>query len=221
MKNDNYEPMLDRYYSGKATAEEARMLNEAGLIDNEDELYASAVQEERAVNMNWSFEEMMQATAREEKPIIKPKIVWMNRFAAAAAILAICFLTYTFLYKKDEATPLADVPAKREQKIAQPILQADTAISIAVATVPKKTVIITQANRKKTKLIAAVKGPLPAALKVAKTDYDPNMVVVNGKPIASEEDALAITKESMAMLSRNLTNSIEELKPISTIKIKF
>ena len=54
--------------------------------------------------------------------------------------------------------------------------------------------------------------------KIGSRDF---LVMVNGKAITNEEDAIAITRESLAMVSRNLTTTVEELKPLSEIKIKF
>jgi hypothetical protein len=46
------------------------------------------------------------------------------------------------------------------------------------------------------------------------------MVMVNGKRITDKADAIAITKESLSMVSRDFTNMVDQLKPIGQIKIK-
>jgi len=43
---------------------------------------------------------------------------------------------------------------------------------------------------------------------------DDFIVMVNGKRITDEADAIAITKQSLSMVSRDLTNTVNGLKPI-------
>ena len=48
MKSENYDELMDKFYAGKASAEDIGILKGKGLLDDQDLFYAEALRLERA-----------------------------------------------------------------------------------------------------------------------------------------------------------------------------
>ena len=233
MKSGNYEVLLDKFYAGTASAEEVLSLKNEGFLDEQDELYANTIKHEKDQQMDWSFENFLKEVPQAKVVALPQRNNWKrNAMAAAAVVLAI--LTVYILIpqsKQDLGNETANMPVNNKisdsnsQQVAEIILpvvktkDSTTDVQKMVATIEKRKV----AADKKARLAIdkTILKPTPKENSETKTDFDEYLVMVNGKPIYNEEDALSITRESLGLVSRNLTTTMDEMKPIGHIKIKF
>ncbi len=230
MKSGNYDELLDKFYAGTASAEEISFLQLEGLINEQDALYAEALNAERAQKMNWEFEDFMKGISAEKVVAFPARRIWVKRILSAAAMVAAIVTVYIF-WPQTLSNKIANIPASNilvdsnKELIATAILPAneikDTARAAEkIETSSKKNRDYAVNTHKKRRVQKTIQ---PTDEKDGKTnsnlqDY---LVIVNGKPVTNEADAVAIARESLGMISRNLTLTADELKPISWIKIKL
>ncbi len=230
MKSGNYNELLDKFYAGTASTEEISLLQLEGLISEQDTLYAEALNAERAQKMNWEFEDFMKDISAEKVIAFPARSIWVKRILSAAAMVAAIVAVYVF-WLQTSTNKIAVTPApsimvdSNKELIATPILPAnkikDTGRGREKTATASKQNIDYAVNRHK-------KRPVQKSIKTAdKTDVKTNadlqdyLVIVNGKPVTNEADAVAIALESLGMISRNLTLTADELRPISRIKLKL
>lgn len=227
MKSGNYNELLDKFYAGTASAKEVSLLQSEGLINGQDILYAETLREERGQKMDWEFEDFMNDIPSEKMVAFPTRRVWAKRILSAAAMVAAIVAAYIF-WPQPATNKIVSIPASNKlidsnkEFIASTVLPANDI---------KDTVRVTKKTAQKSRDYAvntSKKRPVPKSIRPAnKTDADRNknfqdyLVIVNGKPVTNEADAIAITRKSLGMISRNLTLTVDELKPISRIKIKL
>ena len=228
MKSGNYDELIDKFYAGKASAEEISMLKSEGLLDDQDIFYAEALHSEREQKMDWDFADFMKEIPATEVAALPGRRVWMKRMMAAAATVATILLAYIFWPQHDNTSEVVHVPVINRQIdsnhniAASPVLPGikdSLLLSENVKTHSRAMNNYTVKTRKQN-LPKSSKGE--AKDKEEATVSDENFtVMVNGKPITDEADAIAIMKESLSVVSRNLSHAVDELKPIGQIKIKL
>lgn len=230
MKSGNYNELLDKFYAGNAIAEEISLLQLEGIINEQDALYAEALGIERGQKMDWEFEDFMNDIPSEKVVTFPARRVWMKRILSAAAIVAAIVIAFIF-WPQQRANKIANVPASNKMVDSNKELTASAVLPAnEIKDTAEATEKINTATKKNTDYTVTThkKRPLQKSIRpVDKTDVSNNsnlqdyLVIVNGIPITNEADAVAITRESLGMVSRNLTLTVEELKPISRIKIKL
>ncbi len=230
MKSGKYNELLDKFYAGTASAEQISLLQLEGLINEQDALYAEALNAEREQKMNWEFEDFMNDIFSEKVVAFPARRIWVKRILSAAAMVAAILTAYIF-WPQTSTNKIANIPVSNilvdsnKELIATAVLPANeikdkARVAEKIETASKKNRDYAVNTHKKRRVQKSIK---PADKKDVKTnvnlqDYP---VIVNGKPITNEEDAVAIARESLGMISRNLTLTADELKPISRIKIKL
>jgi hypothetical protein len=226
MKSEDYNELLDKFYAGAATAEEISLLQLEGLINEQDILYADTLREERAQKMDWEFEDFMNDIPSEKVIAFPARRLWMKRILSAAAMVAAIVAAYIF-WPQPETNKIANVPASNKIVDSNRELTA-SAVLPANEIKDSSQIENVKAASEKNKVNTDKKRPVQKSIISSdKTDVRNNsnledyLVVVNGKPVTNEADAVAITRESLGMVSRNLTLTVDELKPISRIKIKL
>ncbi len=230
MKSENYEDLINKFYAGTASAEEILFLKNEGILDEQDELYARTIDSDREAQMEWSFEEFLNEVPKAKLVTFKNKTNWMKKALAIAAV-AIALLTVYFLLPQTKETlpgKISYVPVQKVDSnaaVAKNILpvkeskdstfrnQKILAATQPVRVLPKKKmepVTDKEINKQTTKDVLQ-----------AQPEFDEYLVMVNGKPIYNEAEAVAITRESLSMVSQNLTSTMDEMKSISSLKIKL
>lgn len=230
MKSGKYSELLDKFYAGTASAEEIGLLQSEALVDEQDILYAEMLKEERGQKMDWEFEDFMNDIPSDKVKTFPARRVWMKRILAAAAMLAIIGAAY-ILWPLPQTDKMANVPPSN--KMAEPnkelrataVLPADEIKDASPATEKVKTA---SKKSRDAAVNTGKKRPVQKSIRQADTTGLSNnsnspeyLVIVNGQPITNEADAIAITRESLGLISQNLTLTVDELKPISEIKIKL
>jgi len=229
MKSENYDELMDKFYAGKANAEDISILKDKGLLDDPDIFYAEALHSEREQKMDWDFEDLMdEITARKVVPLPRGS-AGMKRMTAAAAVVATILLACIFWPRHDNRKQIALAP--EINKKVDPAVDLSTKAALPVDKVKDSALLAedikTHPPAIKIYTVKTRKYPPSKSSKGASKDQeettakdDDLMVMVNGKRITDKADALAITKESLSMVSRDFTNMVDQLKPIGQIKIK-
>ena len=230
MKSGNYDELMDKFYGRKASAEEINLLKKEGLLDEQDILYADALNSDREQKMDWEFEDFMNELPVAKIEATPVRSIWVKRMMAAAAMVAAILTAYVFWPQQHQPGEIASVTEihksvdTNQKLIAKPVLPTDEIKYTAQTDEKVKTV--SEKNRNhgmKTSKQSQIKRMRNEAEEnvETKTNMEDFLVIVNGKPITNEADAIAITRESLGMFSRNLTTTIDRLKPISQIKIRL
>jgi hypothetical protein len=230
MKSGKYSELLDKFYAGTASAEEIALLHSEALVSEQDILYAEMLKEERRQKMDWEFEDFMNDLPSDKVETFPSRIVWMKRILSAAAMVAIIGAAY-ILWPQPQTDKMASVRASNKTAERNKELRA-TAVSPAneikdASQAAEKVKTASKKNRDHA-VNTDKKRPVQKSIRQVDTtgvndnsDSSEYLVIVNGQPITNEADAIAITRESLSMISQNLTLTVEELKPISRIKIKL
>jgi hypothetical protein len=232
MKSENYDELKDKFYAGKASAEEIDILKGEGLLDDQDFFYAAMLNSEREQKMDWDFADFMKEIPATKVVALQRRGVWMKRMMAAAATVAAILLAYIFWPQHYNPKEVALVPVinKNEKTDSNANIAGSTAsplnqlkdslfLSEAVNTHGRSTRNYTAKTRKQN-LSKSSKGITKDKKQPLATNQD-FMVMVNGKPITDEADAITIMKESLSLVSRKVSDAVDELKPIAQIKIKL
>jgi len=206
--------------------------------DKFQDKYNEIFQEIREEKMDWNFEDFLAQT--EEKPQ-GAKIVPLQKksskqwlYIAASLVLIVGFgiiLKNNFSENNTvEPTEIAKTNAKKtieNQNIANDLSIAsnsDNSIQITrnVNTEPIK--------RKKSKYKNTAQYLAQNSTKnhhnSAKNDdknieYNPNFVIINGKPVATEDEAIKYTKNAIDMLGGNINTALENAQPVKLLTVNF
>ena len=227
MKSENYDELLNKFYAGTATATEISLLKNAGMCES-DELYAAALADERNQTMDWTFEDLISEVPKVKLIPLTRNKVSLNRMIAAAAAVAAIVMAVTFWPTAKPYTELADKVPVDKKVDSNKISTYDTPTELTAITVEEKNVTTKQRFTESKSASTVKQKQKPTSKKTilkkpnSKAEVLQNyLVMVNGKPITNEQDAIDITRASLAMFSRNLSSTMEELKPIEQIKIKL
>ena len=227
MKSENYDELLNKFYAGTATATEISLLKNADMCET-DEFYAAALADERNQTMDWTFEDLINEVPEAKLIPLTRNKVSLNRMIAAAAAVAAIVMAVTFWPTAKPYTELADKVPVDKKVDSNKISTYDTPTELTAITVEEKNVTKKQRSTESKSASTVKQKQKPMSKKTilknpnseaeVLQDY---LVLVNGKPITNEQDAIDITRASLAMFSRNLSSTMEELKPIEQIKIKL
>lgn len=232
MKSENYDELKDKFYAGKASAEEIDLLKSEGLLDDQDIFYATVLDAEREQKMDWDFADFMKEIPATKVVALPRRGVWMKRIIAAAATVATILLAYIFWPQQNNPKEVALVPVinKNEKSDSNANISGSPASPLNQL---KDSVLLSEQVNKHGRATGHYtaktrKQNLPKTSKDATRDKEQAsatsqgfMVMVNGKPITDEAEAIAIIKESLSLVSRNLSHTVDELKPITQRKIKL
>ena len=226
MKSENYDELLNKFYAGTATATEISLLKKAGMCES-DELYAAAISGDRNQTMDWTFEDLIKEVPEAKLIPLTRNKVSLNRMLTAAAAAAAIVMAVILWPTAKPYTELADKVSVKKKADSNKTLTYKTPAPFITTTedknVPKKqrsTESKSASTVKRNQILSSKRNILkkPNAEAEVLQDY---LVIVNGKPITNEQDAIDITRASLAMFSRNLSSTMEELKPIEQIRIKL
>ncbi|MGE8244348.1 hypothetical protein D3C87_759700 [compost metagenome] len=227
MKNRRLEELKDKYFDGKSSSEEERELKKS------DELFFQLLDQEKDVKMDWSFEDFENQVKADKKIIRWRDNIWI-KYAAAAILLAVMGLTF---YLNQEPAIQPSVLANKEIKEPQrPSTKEVTENS--EATVHSDVETITSRDRKRSAMLTsntskrsnqrlqskrmiAKKKKVVQSLQQMEEGYQADYVVLNGKPVANEEEAVELTLRSLGLLANNLENGVDKAMNIKQMSISI
>src|SRR6185437_4699900 len=110
MKSENYDELMDKFYAGKASAEDISILIGKGLLDDQDIFYTDALNSEREQKMDWDFEDLMNEVSATKVVALPRRNLRMKRMIAAAAVVATILVAWFFWQKQDNPGQIVQVP---------------------------------------------------------------------------------------------------------------
>lgn len=222
MSNDNFKNLLDKYYAATASAEEIQLLSAENLIDKADEQYAAAMLEARSQKMDWTFEEFMESTPKVEAVAAKKIRTLLSPMLKLAASVVLILCIY-LVWQKNQSKEIEAEYVTAEKIITSPpvaIKPIEVAMQEAEQVKAEKADASTKSVRKKSNPLLAKKAKQQQRIDI-NTKEDNYLVIVNGRKIYNEEEAIEVASKSMAMVSRSLTESMDEVLPVTRMKIKL
>lgn len=191
--------------------------------------YKEVFQKLKEEEMNWNFEDFLAKAEEKTIPVQKnnstPKWYWL------AASLVMLFGLVMFFNTDFNPTKLKNRAATRiESQIEVSSLSnikpdEEFPLTKKIATEPalyKKSKYKKSAQNLAQHILKSTKKrhnttPVDAEIE----EYNPDFVVVNGKPIASENEAINYTKNALEMLGGNINTALENAQPVKLLTVNF
>lgn len=199
MNNDKIKQLREAYFEGKLSKQD-----EKWLIENSDDAYFNTMKSVKKEEMDWSFEEFLSTTEEAKKAsVFKPTIYY---WAVAASIALIVFSAFLFMNSGKEINP-------QQAKLGTPKEQSKQDIKETPKIIKQP---IEQPKQVKTNKINQKRTPIPD-----ETAYNPEYVVINGKPIYDLEEAKELTMNSLNLLASNVEKSVSSMESVKHLSVKF
>ncbi|MEW7305770.1 hypothetical protein AB2S32_09335 [Elizabethkingia anophelis] len=239
MKTDRSKQYKDQYFAGNSSEAEEKWLK-----DFSDDVFFKTLREEKEVTMDWSFEDFREKVEAQPVPAKKIQLTtkpglskwyWM----AAGFIILLSFGGYLFFNEK----PIADVtitsvaktePVKNNSLVNQEQQAIAPEVNIQPSVVIPKTEKKEITEKENIKVLAQKKPLVKKEKEIIETTsvksvpetgteagYNPNYVLINGKPVYDEEEAADLTKKSLNLLASNLDKGIEKVGLIKHLSVNF
>ena len=209
---------------------------------NIDKEYQNIFRELKEEKMDWNFEDFLKKT--EEKPE-ETKVIPLKKGSGGgsqkwywmAASLVTLFGMMMF-FNPDITEPTLKPVASNESNPSQKPTQTKTTKITENHNINSNlnTIKVTENNVKPTKKInhefrnehqniasqpsTNVKNSTEILENPAE-EYSADYVIVNGKKIYNEEEAIDITKEAFQLFASNVTKTINQAEPIKNLSINF
>ena len=199
--------------------------------DKFQDKYQEIFQEIKEEKMNWNFEDFLQKT---EESSSDEKIVPINKggsntkwFWMAASVVVIFGLGMFFKinFEKPQVQPkIVNNNVQHEVKPPISVVQNGDQVSLT------RKINVEPAKKKKSRYKNNAQYLAQNSTKnhhnSAKSDdenieYNPNFVIINGKPVATEEDAIKYTKSAIDLLGGNINSTLENAEPVKLLTVNF
>lgn len=206
MSKDNIDKLRESFFEGTISPKDEKWLKE-----HSDDPYFKATKLEQEEKLDWSFEQFMATAETTLKDQKKGPFLYRNFYWSAAAMILVLFGAYLFFLNnktlvqqqaKHRPTPTQkkEIPvAKEERKLPE-----EKATPNVIQSPVKK-------NLKKKKTILPPEDP----------QYNPEYVVINGKPIYDLEEAKELTKNSLNLLASTVEKSVSTMENVKHMSINF
>ena len=199
--------------------------------DKFQDKYNEIFQEIKEEKMNWNFEDFLQKTegnSSDEKivPIQKgsgnTKWFWM---AASVVVIFGLGMFFKINFEKPQVQPkIVNNNVQHEVKPPISVVQNGDQVSLI------RKITVEPARKKKSRYKNNAQYLAQNSTKnhhnSAKSDdenieYNPNFVIINGKPVATEEDAIKYTKSAIDLLGGNINSTLENAEPVKLLTVNF
>jgi hypothetical protein len=226
MKTDKYKDWESKFFEGEELTPEEELF----LKNESDNPYFSFLKEEKQEKLDMNFEDFLKKT-KEPKIVALPikktsyKVYWM----AASLVLLMGVGAFWMINQPQKMeTVIAknpEFPKKEKVENVSPVVETEE------QTTRPKEVLATQESQKIDKVSDdnAVKELVQKEVKrlmaqqetqskkeekqvtdpvESIADYNPNYVIINGKPIYDESEAIAVTENAFNYFASNVTQTI-------------
>ena len=216
MSSNKYDKLLEKYYDGLTTADEERWLK-SNTPAGQAGLPLNALKDEKVL-MDWSFDDLV-AQAGTGKTVAGPaKLHSLHWWKYAAAIVGLVCLGTAYFYNSRKEVHNGQALVK---EIAQPRTELeslpttpDSSATLQPVAGIRPTIVKTISKHRKNKILPAQK-PLPPP---ANDDF---LVMVNGRAITNEKEAIAVLEQSLTMLSGDVKETMTGLNNSPKLNFKF
>ncbi|QMV69420.1 hypothetical protein HS960_17955 [Sphingobacterium paramultivorum] len=226
MKDKKLKELEEKYFNGQSSLEEERALK------NSDNAFFQSLNQEKNETMDWSFEDFQSEINDDKKRIVWWNNSWIKYAATAMLVMAIGIA----LFLNQE--PTTRVPVLAEKKMKE-LKSADKKLiedQNKETVVPNSNDSFRSVKSGKTLQIAeTVKHPkvkkqakewtekkeiVAESLQSVESElYQADYVVLNGKPVANEQEAVELTLKSLGLLANNLENGVDKAMNIKQMSI--
>ena len=201
--------------------------------DKFQDKYQEIFQEIKEEKMDWGFEDFLQKV--EKKPADE-KIVPIQKkgggntkwFWMAASVVLFLGLGVFFRNTTEEpkiepsivSTSTSSVKKEASKSVKENVESVSVTRKIDVEPAKKKK------SRYKNNAQYLAKNSVKHHHKSAQNDnevieYNPNFVIINGKPVGTEEEAINYTKTALDMLGGNINSALENAEPVKLLTVNF
>ncbi len=220
MKTDRYKDWESRFFEGEELTPEEDLF----LKNESNNPYFSFLKEEKKEKMDLNFEDFLKKT---EEPKIIPMPVTRKKtysqYWMAASLILLMGISGVWMFNNPEtlepqmarhtnksmpAEPIEVTPDSGTENPSEVLAQNNSGQEKA----GKEVKILTQHQKSKTQFVHQPKQidtDNQNQPKVATdSDYNPNYVIINGKPVYSEQEAIAVTEDTFNYFASNVTQTI-------------
>lgn len=240
MKTDRYKDWESKFFEGEELTPEEELF----LKNESDNPYFSFLKEEKQEKLDINFEDFLnkatkQNVTEEPKimalPIAKRKSYTQYWMAASLVLLMGIGGFWIFNNPENIETQIVkhtETPKKVETPKVSPMEDISTQQPVlAQQNVQPKTQKVEKKNaveNQESKALFAYHQPKEIKTdnqnqnKVnSDSDYNPNYVIINGKPIYSEQEAIAVTEDTFNYFASNVTQTINHAESAQSQSLDF
>ena len=234
MKTDRYKDWESRFFEGEELTPEEHLF----LKNESDNPYFSFLNEEKQDKLDISFEDFLKKTEEPKivaLPVVKRKS-YTQYWMAASLVLLMGISGFWMFNNPDNIAPQVAnhtvKPKKVETPKAFPVEEIQTRQPVLAQentqpekqTIEKKNIVdnqhsITQFASHQPKEIKTNNQPQNQVN--SDSDYNPNYVIINGKPIYNEQEAIAITEDTFNYFASNVTQTINHAESAQNQSLDF
>lgn len=207
--------------------------------DKSQDKYDEIVKNLKSEKMDWDFEDFMQKTVDKTSEIstIKPKKYTL--FWLAASLILIFGIGFFFIndnknnaddtFVKNEILKQKNDFAEANTFIEKEEIENDSVQAQKDSTKNEETPIY-QSEEKIMNKILSKKERLRIKLrpnyavnekKSSENNYQSDFVIINGKKIENEKEAVELTKIALNLFANNLNNTLQEAQPVENLTVEF
>jgi hypothetical protein len=236
MKTDRYKDWESKFFEGEELTPEEELF----LKNESDNPYFSFVKEEKKEKLDISFEDFLKKTEEPKivaLPIVKRKSYTQYWMAASLVLLMGISGFWMFNNPENIAPQIANhtVKPKKVETQKTNLVEENSKTKPVLANQESQNVIETkQDNAVKElvrqefeKLMAQQNNPTNQQEKQIQvptestSDYNPNYVIINGKPIYNEQEAIAVTEDTFNYFASNVTQTINHAESAQNQSLDF
>lgn len=207
--------------------------------DKFQDKYNEIFQELKEEKMDWNFDDFL---AQTEKPLEakivslkkKPNKQWIYLAASMAVIVGFGIVLKNNFSEKTNIEPTKIVQnTSTENTSIQNITKIESTVKVTDNTMPITRTINTEpVKRKKSKYKntaqylaknhqSTYKNQKKVHIDDEIVEYNPSFVIINGKPVATEDEAIKYTKNAIDMLGGNINTALEKAEPVKLLTVNF
>lgn len=207
--------------------------------DKFQDKYNEIFQELKEEKMDWNFDDFL---AQTEKPLEakivslkkKPNKQWIYLAASMAVIVGFGIVLKNNFSEKTNIEPTKIVQnTTTENTSIQNITKIESTVKVTDNTMPITRTINTEpVKRKKSKYKntaqylaknhqSTYKNQKKVHIDDEIVEYNPSFVIINGKPVATEDEAIKYTKNAIDMLGGNINTALEKAEPVKLLTVNF
>ena len=202
--------------------------------DKFQDKYNQIFQELKEEKMDWDFEDFLE---KAEKNSADEKIVPIQKKGGGsntqwfwmAASVALLFGLGMFFRNTPEKNNVEPSIVSRNTSSVKKDVSKSVVENVGTVSVTRK-IDVEAAKKKKSRYRNnaqyLAKNSVKHHHKSAQNEeeiieYNPNFVIINGKPVATEEEAINYTKTALDMLGGNINSALENAEPVKLLTVNF
>lgn len=234
MKTDRYKDWESKFFKGEELTPEEELF----LKNESDNPYFSFVKEEKQEKLDISFDDFLKKTEEPKivaLPIVKRKSY--TQYWMAASLILLMGITGIWMFNNpDNIAPQVASHNVKPTKIEAPIVAPAKETQIEQPALaqqevqpkkPESEAKNTVDNQQSTAQFAShqpkqINTDYQTQNQVnSDSDYHPNYVIINGKPIYNEQEAIAITEDTFNYFASNVTQTINHAESAQDQTVDF